>query len=72
MDPQLKKPTDPREMLNMWLTPFLVVFVSTGGLINKEAAHSQQSLNMALDKRLAGVVRGTKLKKKILQLIEQK
>lgn len=41
-----------------------MVFVSTGGLINKEAAYSQQSLNMALDKRLAGVVRGMKLKKK--------
>lgn len=42
-----------------------MVFVSTGGLINKEAAHSQQSLNMALDKRLAGVVRGMKLKKNL-------
>lgn len=40
-----------------------MVFVSIGGLINKEGAHSQQSLTMILDKRLAGVVRGTKQKK---------
>lgn len=48
-----------------------MVFVSTGGLINKEAAHSQQSLNMALDKSLAGVVRGTKLKKKSYNLLNK-
>ena len=39
------------------------MFVCTGGLINKEAADSQQSLTVALDKRLAGAIRGTKLKK---------
>lgn len=48
-----------------------MVFVSIGGLINKVAAHSQQSLTMILDKRLAGIVRGTK-QKRILEFIEQK
>lgn len=43
--------------------PSLMVFVSIGGLINTEGAHSQQSLTMILDKRLAGVVRGTKQNK---------
>lgn len=55
----------------LWFTPFLVMFVCKGDLTSKAAADSQQSLTMALDKRLAGAVRGTNLKK-LKRLLEQK